>query len=82
MTTPAVLNLHLCVREGCELEAVRQLQTALRAPEWKILAQLSAEVVSRWESAAQGQRVLFVPAAPGEAELALRALRLREAGRD
>jgi hypothetical protein len=77
----ATLNLEVCVDENRVAECAKALQERLSPDQWRVLALLSAEVVARWESVAAGQRILVVPAAERQAEVA-RALRLRVAGVD
>lgn len=74
----ATLNLHLLVDEGREADCAAWMQQQLKPDQWKLLAQLSAEIVARWESAAVGQRLVVVQAAGAEAEIA-KHLRLRPA---
>jgi len=72
------LNVHLLVDSGREVECAAALQAQLSAGQFRILAQLAAEVVSRWETVHSGQRIVGVQAAEPEAEIA-HHLRLRPA---
>lgn len=75
------LNVHLLVAEGREHECAAALQTQLAADQFRILCQLAAELVSRWESVSSGGRVVVLTAADPAAEVA-RVLRLRPAGQN
>jgi len=75
----APLNLHLLVDAGREAECAAALQTQLKPDQFRILAQLAAEVVARWETVSQGGRVVVLAAADPAAEVA-RYLALRPAG--
>jgi hypothetical protein len=70
------LNLHLLVDAGREFECACALQERLTAGQFRILAQLAADIVARWETVHSGQRIAVVPAAEAGAEVA-RHLRLR-----
>lgn len=72
------LNLHLLVDDGREAACAAELQRRLPLGQWRLLAQLAAEIVARWETVAAGQTVVVVPAAGAEAEIQ-RHLRLRPA---
>lgn len=74
-----VLQLNVSVDDRLEnVEACAAfLQTELRPAQWKILCQLAASLVARWESAAAGYRMVVMPALPAEADQAIRSLRLR-----
>lgn len=73
------LTLRLDERASSAEACADYLHRELRAAQWRILAQLAAAVVARYESGQQGQRMVFLPAAELEAE-ALRALALKPAG--
>lgn len=73
------LNIHLLVADGREADCAVALQTQLPPSQFRILAQLAAEVVARWESASSGGRVVVLTAADPQAEIA-RHLRLKAAG--
>jgi len=75
-----VLSLHMELVQGKEREAAEALLARTRAEEWTILRQWAAEITALGESAATGERMLVVPARPGELEAAVAALRLRVAG--
>lgn len=72
----ATLNVHLLLDEGQEAACAAAMQARLKPDQWRLLAQLSAEVVARWETVTAGQRMVVVPAAGAEAEIQ-RHLRLR-----
>lgn len=73
-------ELHLTVNlaAGREAECAAYLHQTLRPPQWAILAALAAEIVSRWESAAAGQRVVVVAASEKGAAIE-KALQVRVA---
>lgn len=77
-----VLVLHLTLELDRAAECARELRTRLQPDQWMILRQLAAEVTAEGESAATGERVLVVPARPGELEAAVKSLRLQVAGRE
>lgn len=70
------LNLHLALDEGREFDCAVALQARLPTGQFRVLCQLAAELVARWESASSGQRIVVVPAAGAEADIQ-RHLRLR-----
>lgn len=73
MAMKAVLELHVTVAEGHEVEAAKHLASELRGIHWKILAALAAELVHEHELR-QGATVVVVAGAD-QAERVLQDLR-------
>lgn len=67
MTT--VVNIALTFDDAHVVQCAEALHQRLPPSQWKALAQLAAEIVARWESAAAGSRLLVVPMADLPTEL-------------
>lgn len=69
----AILELHLNVAEGKEVECARHLASQIRGKHWDVLAALAAEIVHEHENRT-GATVVVV-AGPSQAERVLKDLR-------
>lgn len=70
----AVLELHLTVAAGSEVEAAKHLAAEIRGAHWEVLKALAAEVLTEAERRLDGSAVVVV-AGPAQAERVLTDLK-------
>lgn len=79
MPPRTVLNLQIVCDDAHAYELAATLRQRLPTDQWRLLAQVSMEILALYESEAAGQKIVVVPASERAAEVE-RALRLRPAG--